>query len=355
MLRALQVKRTCFLVSLCLVAAQPSAFAQAPVRRPAGPSSTGASNHSGSLAESLKGPAAEAFQSAQILKNNGDDAGALLKYEEAYGLSKDPRLLFNMAVCARSLKAYARMQELLRSYLREAAASLSAQEEMDVDNALAAIRNLVGSVQVDVNEAGAAVSVDGRSVGTTPLAPLTLDLGSHVVSVRKSGFAPVDQALQVAGGRDAAVAIELTRRRVLVRLQHGVQCVRRRLRQRADRQRQLRRLRRRIGVQGRQDVRCRRVRMPGRDARLQRYLREQPGDGDLREDVMLGVRAAHQRNGPMRRDELRRELQSRLFAVRQRVRQRADRREQLRWMRSDVQRPVLRRGMRGQRGWIGDG
>ena len=61
------------------------------------------------LAQTLTGAARDAFTSAQILLNNGDFAGALTKYQEAYGLSKEPRLLFNMALCERNLHAYARM------------------------------------------------------------------------------------------------------------------------------------------------------------------------------------------------------------------------------------------------------
>src|ERR1700722_5452883 len=45
------------------------------------------------LTQTLTGAAKDAFLSAQMLLNNGDAAGALMKYAEAYGLSKDPRLL----------------------------------------------------------------------------------------------------------------------------------------------------------------------------------------------------------------------------------------------------------------------
>jgi hypothetical protein len=162
------------------------------------------------LAESLTGAAKEAFSTAQILVKNGDFAGASTKYEEAYELSKDPRLVYDMAVCARSLRAYARMQSLLVRYEREAGAALSPSERSDVDAALATIRNLVGSVKVVASEDGATVGVDGAVVGTTPLAEaLRLDLGEHQLHVEKAGFTPYDQTFQVAGGSESALSASL--------------------------------------------------------------------------------------------------------------------------------------------------
>src|SRR5258708_2035721 len=72
------------------------------------------------LADSLTGAAKEAYEFGRMLRNNQDWAGALRKFEQAYSLSSDPRLLFNMAICARDLRAYARMQQLLKRYEQDA-------------------------------------------------------------------------------------------------------------------------------------------------------------------------------------------------------------------------------------------
>jgi hypothetical protein len=171
------------------------------------------------LSEALSGSAKEAYTSAQILMNNNDFSGAYSKYEQAYALSKDPRLLFDMAVCARSLKAYARMQSLLVRYQREGQATMSAEDRSDVANALAAIRSLVGTVKLAVNEPDAKVAVDGTVVGTTPLAdPLVLDLGTHTFSVQKPGFEPVSQSVEIAGGNETALTLTLRLHRQVARL-----------------------------------------------------------------------------------------------------------------------------------------
>ncbi len=171
------------------------------------------------LAQSLTGAAKDAYASAQILSNNGDYAGALAKYGQAYELSKDPRLLFNMAVCARTLHAYARMQALLSQYKREAGASISPKDKDDVDAALAAIRNLVGSVRLTVSEPDAQIAIDGAPIGQSPLsAPTVLDLGNHSVTVNKPGFESASRTLAIAGGSESAVDITLVAHRQVAQL-----------------------------------------------------------------------------------------------------------------------------------------
>ena len=171
------------------------------------------------LAQSLTGSARDAYASAQILFNNGDFAGALTKYGQAYDLSKDPRLLFNMAVCARTLHAYARMQALLTQFRREAGATISPRDRDDVDAALAAIRNLVGSVRLTISEPDAAIAIDGEPVGQSPLSdPLVLDLGKHTVTVSKPGFASASRTVTIAGGSEAAVDVALVAHRPVAEL-----------------------------------------------------------------------------------------------------------------------------------------
>jgi hypothetical protein len=105
------------------------------------------------------------------------------------------------------------MRTLLVRYEQEAGASLSFAQRHDVDAALVAIRNLVGTVKVSATEAGASVVVDGEGVGSTPLpVPLLLDLGKHTISVSKAGFDAVDQAIEIVGGNEITVSIALVAR-----------------------------------------------------------------------------------------------------------------------------------------------
>ena len=190
-------------IGACNVAAAGAAHADSASARPA-------SKRPAPLAQSLAGSAKESFDSAQVLVNNGDFGGAFAKFGQAYDLSRDPRLLFNMAVCQRNLHDYARMQQLLTRYEREAADSMSPKDKADVDGALAAIHNLVGTVRLSVSEPDASLAIDGEAAGTTPIAdPIALNLGKHMFAVRKDGFEPAQQEVDVVGGNETPLSITL--------------------------------------------------------------------------------------------------------------------------------------------------
>lgn len=165
------------------------------------------------LEDTLSGPAKEAYETATVLVNNKDCAHAIPKYWRAYNLANDPRLLFDIAVCERDLRAYAQMQAMLLRYESEAGAALSSDQKVDINRALGAVRRLVGTLHLTVNEAGAEVRVDAEPVGVTPIATaLAVDLGHHVISVRKDGFEPAERVFDSAGGDETSVSIELVRR-----------------------------------------------------------------------------------------------------------------------------------------------
>ena len=172
-----------------------------------------------SLSESLRGPAKDAYDSASLLVMNADFSGALTKFRLAYELSKDPRLLYQMAICEKNLRHYARTQVLLTQYLRDGGSSASAENKAAVEAALAAIKNLVGTLNLTVDEEGATVLVDGEIVGTTPLpAPLVVDLGKHTVVARKPGYDTAEQAVEVPGGSPVRASLILVGHARLARL-----------------------------------------------------------------------------------------------------------------------------------------
>jgi hypothetical protein len=172
------------------------------------------------LSQSLHGEARQAYDSAKLLAENNDFAGALEEFSHAYRISKDPRLLYNMAICEKGLHHYARMKSVLEQYLKEGGGLVDTDSRSVAQDALAAIKSLVASLRVTANESGAEVFLDGRSVGTTPLAgALPVDLGPHKVAVRKAGFegAP-EQSVDAPGGTEVPVSFTLVAARHLAQL-----------------------------------------------------------------------------------------------------------------------------------------
>ncbi len=147
---------------------------------------------------------------ASALLDKGDYVGADRKYQEAYALSKDPRLIYDMAFCAKNRHLYARMRVLLQRYRQEAGASISTEDATVVERALVALEKFVGTVAVSASVEGATVAVDGEVVGTTPLAvPVVLDPGPHTLVVQKDGYERLERPIDVTAGTKTALAVTL--------------------------------------------------------------------------------------------------------------------------------------------------
>lgn len=164
------------------------------------------------LAESLTGQAKTEYDLGRILYRDGDYGGAAVKFAHAYELSKDPRLLWNVAACEKNLRRYVRTLELLRQYKAEGATTLSARELEEAEKLIEVIGPFISTVTVVVNEPGASVSVDGAIIGETPLsAPVSIEMGDRVFQVSKPGFHTQSRTEKLAGGSEARVEFSLSK------------------------------------------------------------------------------------------------------------------------------------------------
>jgi hypothetical protein len=179
------------------------------------PAQTATADQRPPLAESLGGEAREAYLTGNLLFDSQDWTRAMAKYSQAYDQARDPRLLYNMALCARGTRDYARTWSLLARFEREEGTHLGADVRADVDAAMVLLKQIIGQVDLDVSEAGAAVTLDGQLVGVTPLAsPLAVNPGKHAIAVAKDGFVPDERRIEITGGTRSRIAIALAPRAV---------------------------------------------------------------------------------------------------------------------------------------------
>lgn len=182
--------------------AQPVAAAPAPAAAPEKPP----------LAQSLTGMALAEYSAGVALFKDGDNAGAMARFEEAYKLSRDHRLLWNVALCQRNLRRYVALLDTMRRLEQDAGEQLSAEERQDIADLRKTAAAFVSEIEIAANEPGATVLVDGAAVGTTPLAkPVAVDLGERKVEVRKAGFQAFTRTLRIEGGGRIGVAALLAR------------------------------------------------------------------------------------------------------------------------------------------------
>jgi hypothetical protein len=160
------------------------------------------------LSDALTGEAKADYESAKILFIDGDNGGAVVKFKSAYEKSKDPRLLWNIAACEKNLRHYSKALTLVRRYVQEGASSISEQDKAEAQDLIRVMEPLTAKVRVNVNAPGAEVSIDDEPLGTTPIAPVVLDIGGHKVRVRKAEFEEIVKDVTVSGGA-AEMIVEL--------------------------------------------------------------------------------------------------------------------------------------------------
>jgi hypothetical protein len=164
------------------------------------------------LSQSLTGQAKADFEAAKLLANDGDFAGALIKFQSAYSASHDVRLLWNAAFCLKNLRHYAKVVQTLRRYIDEGATTLSAADKKDAQDLITTIEPFTTRVTLAVNAPGAEVFVDEEHVGTTPLlAPVVLDLGERRFRITNEGYTPYEKTVPVGGAADVTVNVALER------------------------------------------------------------------------------------------------------------------------------------------------
>lgn len=191
----------------------------APGKQPAGPSKQPASaaaapaaptNAPKPLADTLTGLAKAEYEAGKILFQAKDFGNAIIKFEKAYEISNDPRLLWNVAVCQKELRRYTKMLATIKKLLADGGPLLTEQDKQDATAIVGTVMNFVSPLKLTVNEPGADVFIDNEKVGTTPLAePVTVDVGTRAIRVAKKGFKERTESLLVGGGGEVSLAIRL--------------------------------------------------------------------------------------------------------------------------------------------------
>jgi hypothetical protein len=193
------------------------ALAQPAARKPSAPAAQAkpaqakpAAQPQKSLSETLTGMAKAEYEAGKILYQAKDFGNAIIKFEKTYELSKDPRLLWNIAICQKELRRYTKMLATINKLVTEGGPMLSEQDKQDAAEIVKTVEAFVSPLKLTVNEPGASVTIDGENVGTTPLpGPVVVDVGTRTIRVAKKGFKERTESLLVAGGGEIALAIRL--------------------------------------------------------------------------------------------------------------------------------------------------
>lgn len=162
------------------------------------------------LREQLPPDAQKHWDTALALYQRSQWDGARTSFNAAYEASKNPRVLFNVAVCEKNLGRYARAIEVFKKELADGKGQLSAEEEADVKAQIQGLEQFVAQLTIDVSESGADIYVDENKVGTSPLpGPISVQLGERHVRATKVGFAEARENIELKGGSSGRVTLKL--------------------------------------------------------------------------------------------------------------------------------------------------
>jgi hypothetical protein len=203
-----------FFAVLAAVTAPAPVFAQTVPPPPAPPARPAAPPPAAPAAPTVA-PAAQVAAADKALKAK-DWAGALTQYQAALQGPLDAKLqthaqlgaaeaLYQLGRAAEAYEAYDAIQQAL-------GAKLVGGDKTVVLARLKELAGKTGALSLHVEEPGAEVQLDGKMVGTSPLALLSrVAVGGHEVHVTKAGFVPFASHVDVAPDVKATLDVSLVR------------------------------------------------------------------------------------------------------------------------------------------------
>ena len=159
-------------------------------------------------------PAADEFVARGIaMRAQGKDAEALKLFEEAAEI--DPgsvRVQIHLATVHQALGNWLLADDYLTVALEHQNHPYINRHRQSLDEARRVIDANIGRFAVDGRPAGAEVRLNGRLVGTLPLAkPVRATVGSYTLDVRLEGHYPSQRPISITGGALVRETVQLER------------------------------------------------------------------------------------------------------------------------------------------------
>jgi hypothetical protein len=144
------------------------------------------------------------------LYEEGDFRAALIEFNRAYTLAPNWAVLYNVGQSYYQLRDYANALGTLSTYEAQGGPDIPATRRVEVDREIEELRSRSAHVAITSNTNGVNVTVDDLEMGQTPLAaPELVGEGRHTFRATKAGYAPVSQVVDIAGGDNIKVSLDL--------------------------------------------------------------------------------------------------------------------------------------------------
>lgn len=159
-------------------------------------------------AAATKAAARTCFDRGLAASNDQRLIDAVAEFERAYALWPDFHVLYNIGKVRAALGRSVGAVDAYRGYLAGNAAEIDAGRRREVEDAIARAEARVATLTVHVSADGAEVRLDGRLLGTSPLASaVRVDEGHHTIEAFLPGAPGELRELELAGA--AATEVQL--------------------------------------------------------------------------------------------------------------------------------------------------
>ncbi len=150
------------------------------------------------------------FERGVAAASAGEFTAAIESFRASYDLNPRPVVLVNIGSCLRQLGDPRGAVEAFRRYLDEAGEGASAERREQVEAQIREIERGLTFLHVQVDQQDAAVLVEGRQVGASPLRePVRVAPGMVEVRVRKPGFDEAVLVVNAVAGETTPVRVAL--------------------------------------------------------------------------------------------------------------------------------------------------
>jgi hypothetical protein len=182
-------------------------FAQAPPTPPVAATPTAPAS---GTAPANPATAKASLAAADKAAKSKDWTGALAQYQAAMSAQASSQALEGIANAQYALKMQGEAYDSYDRYLKDYGTAIGTHAKGQAQARLKELSLLTGYVSIRVNEAGADVVLDGKSLGQSPVAALIrVGAGPHKVDVTKAGFAPATKTPNITGNGKEIVDIQL--------------------------------------------------------------------------------------------------------------------------------------------------
>src|SRR5262249_37257906 len=146
----------------------------APAAAPAAPADQASSEDQ----EKRKEEAKQRFQRGLELVQNESWDAALAEFLASRELFPTRVALKNAGVCLRQLKRSVEALAMYNELVQKFESSIPPDERKTIDDAITQLKGLVGEIQVESDQSGSSVVIDGQQQqGVTPLQPIQVNAG----------------------------------------------------------------------------------------------------------------------------------------------------------------------------------